>query len=79
LNIIDFANDILDMRDRITELEREVDHYKTLFEKSKDSMDRSAEATMKNIGAVLKALIEPDSVLNQGFASIEAKSLQAKS
>lgn len=63
---LEFAHAILDMNDRIAELEREVAHYKELHRIHTES----AEATQANLNdmtrSLLVAAIDPESTINKG-------------
>ena len=73
MKIIDFAYEVLAMQDRIDFLERELDHYKELHRINCESLDSSDKHTKEMIGLTFKAMLDPNSVVNKGYAAIAAE------
>jgi hypothetical protein len=72
-DIVKMAHGILAMSDRIIELEGEVEHYKELYELYKGRSDSAGKAVEQNIGTMLQAALNPNSVINVGLAEIERR------
>lgn len=67
LDIVDLAYQILEMHEENKHLRRERDHYKSMHESEMKSLDRSLKSTKETIGMMLKAVIDPDSLINKGI------------
>ena len=72
-SVVDMAYQIIDMHDRIQTLEREVAYYKPYQKMYTDSLNESIAASGAMIGTMLSAAMDPNSVINKGFAAIEAE------
>ena len=77
MNIVDFAYEVLEMQQRIEFLERDLAHYKELYRMSCESLDRSDAHTKEMIGMTFKALLDPNSAVNKGYAAIAAEKAHA--
>jgi len=73
MSVIDFAYEVLEMQQRIDFLERELYHYKELHRMNCESLDRSDKHTKEMIGLTFKAILDPNSVVNKGYAAIAAE------
>lgn len=77
MSVVDFAYEVLEMQQRIDFLERELEHYKELHRMNCESLDHSDAHTKEMIGMTFMALLDPDSVLNKGYAAIAAEKAHA--
>lgn len=69
MRVVDFAYEVLEMQRRIEFLERELAHYKELHRINCESLDRSDAHTKEMICMTFHALLDPDSIVNKGYAA----------
>ncbi len=77
-SIVDFAYDIIHMQEEIEQLRHERDHYKKLHEMNCDALNRSDKHTREMTGLMLKAVLDPDSVINKGHAAILREEMESQ-
>lgn len=77
MRVVDFACEVIEMQERIDFLERELKHYKELHRMNCESLNRSDAHAKEMIGMTFKALLDPDSVVNKGYAVIAAEKAHA--
>lgn len=77
MNAVDFAYEVLEMQQRIEFLERELAHYKELHRINCESINRSEAHTKEMFSITLKSLLDPNSVVNKGYAAITAEKVPA--
>lgn len=70
MDIVDLAYQIIYLHEENLRLERELDHYKELHRINCNSTKDSIEHNEKLIGSMLSAALDPDSVINKGYAAI---------
>lgn len=73
---LDFAYDIIALHEENEQLRSSLEHYKGMHEENMASMKRSQESTMENIGVILGAVLDPDSLINEGQRAITELALQ---
>ena len=62
--IVDMAYEVIDMQQRILELEREVAHYKGLHEMNCKHHEVLDDGHRKMMDTIFNAVLDPNSVLN---------------
>lgn len=77
--IVDFAYEIIAMNEENISLRRGLEHYKLMHEDNMKSMKQSQDATMKNIGTIIGAVLDPDSAINKGSAALMREQIQEES
>lgn len=66
-SVIDFAYEIIALHEENINLKHELDHYKQMH---CENLKQSDEHTTNMTGLLLGAVLDPDSALNKGYASI---------
>lgn len=70
MNVVDFAYEVIEMQQRIEMLERQLAHYKDMYEMQCDSLARSDTHTRKMTAMILEAALDPDSAISKGNAVV---------
>lgn len=76
MNIVDFANQILDLEEDRNYWRREALHYKEMYEQWADIANKSNQAVMESISTVLSAALDEDSRLNRMYRAVERDPLK---
>jgi len=69
-DVIDFAYQIIALHKENQILRSELKHYKEINELNLKAINDSIEASKENIGMIMTAVVDPDSVLNKGYQKI---------
>ena len=69
-DVVDFAYQIIDLKDENERLARRVEHLEDINKTLKESLDRSDNHTQEMTGIILNAALDPNSLINRGEAAI---------
>lgn len=69
-DVVDFAHQIINMQIENEHLRHEVEHYKSMHEQHCEQTTRSIKSSREFTGILLKAALDPDSVINRGHAAL---------
>jgi hypothetical protein len=69
-NVVDFAYQIIALHKENEQLHQELEHYKKLDEMHCVELTSRDEHTKDLTGIMLRAVLDPDSGLNKGYAAI---------
>jgi len=64
-DVVDFAHQILDMKNIIDSQDAELEHCKELLAMYRKAQDESMKSTWDGIGIVLNAVLDPKSSINR--------------
>lgn len=69
-SVVNWACEVLDMRDEIEELKRELKHTKRILEIREKSLAASDKSTREMTGIIVSAVLDPNSSINKDAAAI---------
>lgn len=71
MNVINFANEVLDMHARICHLEEELEYFRPFEKKYMDSINDGITHSQETFGTIFSALLDKQSPINRGLEIIQ--------